>query len=101
MKKRAREPLTFEIADSGEPRSIVQKLDEQFNFNVTSDNLTRFMEGEISMNKERSTTWAIKIFNDWRKVQNGTFTIDLCPEIYLLMQTAASIFIGSVNSYQK
>ena len=38
------------------------------------------MEGEVPANTERSTTWAVKIFDDWQKVQNGSFTTDLCPE---------------------
>ena len=42
-----REPLIFEVDDSGELSSKLQKLDKRFDFNVTSDDLTRFMEGEI------------------------------------------------------
>ena len=38
------------------------------------------MEGETPANTERSTTWAVKIFGDWRKAQIETVTADLCPE---------------------
>jgi len=65
--KRARKPVTSEVANLGEPSSKVQKLDQRFDFNITSNDLTRFMEGEIPANTERSTSWAVKIFEDWRK----------------------------------
>ena len=38
------------------------------------------MEGETPANMERSTTWAVKIFDDWRKARDVTLTTDLCPE---------------------
>ena len=58
----------------------VQKLDERFDFSVTSNNLTRFMEGEIPANTERCTSWAVKVFEEWRKARNSKFPTDLCPE---------------------
>ena len=78
--KHVREPLISEVDKSEELSSKLQKLDERFDFNVTSDDLTRFMEGETPANTERSTTWAVKIFDDWRRVRNVTATSDLCPE---------------------
>ena len=80
--KRAREPLISEVDKSEELSSKLQKLDERFDFNVTSNDLTCFMEGETPANTERSTTWAVKIFDDWRRAQNATATAttDLCPE---------------------
>ena len=51
-----REPSISKIDDSEELSSKLQKLDEQFDFNVTSNDLTRFMEGETPANTERSTT---------------------------------------------
>ena len=38
------------------------------------------MNGETPANTERSTAWAVKIFDDWRKAQIETVTIDLHPE---------------------
>ena len=78
--KHMRKPLISEVDKSEELSSKLQKLDERFNFNVTSDDLTHFMEGETPANTERSTTWAVKIFDDWRRARNATATSDLCPE---------------------
>ena len=71
-----REPLISEVDNLEE---LSSKLDEQFNFNA-SDDLTHFMEGETPANTERSTMWAVKIFNNWRKAWNATMTTDLFPE---------------------
>ena len=57
-----------------------QKTDERFDFNVTSDDLFRYMEGETPLNTERSTMWAVKIFDDRRIARNTTVSTDLCPE---------------------
>ena len=38
------------------------------------------MEGETPLNTERSTMWAVKIFDDWRIARNTTVSTDLCPE---------------------
>lgn len=84
------DPLIFEADDLGESSSKLQKLDEQFDFNVTSNDLTHFMEGETPANTERATTWAVKIFNDWRKTWNATLTKDLCPE-YIFTRKDSSI----------
>ena len=79
--KRARAPLISEVDEQLEEQSSkVQKLDERFDFNVTSDDLTRFMEGETPANTERSTAWAVKIFDDWRKARNESVSTELCPE---------------------
>ena len=72
--------MISEVYNSEEPSSKLQKIDERFNFNVTSHDLTCFMEGETPVNTERSTTWAVKIFDDWRKARDATLTTDLCPE---------------------
>ena len=79
--KRARAPLISEVDEQLEEQSSkVQNLDERFDFNVTSDDLTRFMEGETPANTERSTAWAVKIFDDWRKARNESVSTELCPE---------------------
>ena len=83
--KHSREPVDSHVEkpilnDLGEPTSKLQKIDKRFDFNVTSDDLFRFMEGETPVNTERSTTWAVKIFKDWRIARNTTVTTDLCPE---------------------
>ena len=36
--------------------------DERFDFNVTSEDLSKYMEGEIPHNTEKSTAWALKNF---------------------------------------
>ena len=74
--KRAREPLISEVDKSEELSSKLQKLDERFDFNVTSDDLTCLMEGETPANTERLTMWAVKIFDDWRRARNATATTD-------------------------
>ena len=38
------------------------------------------MKGEIPANTERSTAWAVKIFDNWRKAHIETVTTDLHPE---------------------
>ena len=79
--KCVRELLISEVDDQLEEQSSkVQKLDEQFDFNATSNDSTRFMEGETLANTVRLTVWAVKTFDDWRKARNETVTTDLCPE---------------------
>ena len=61
--KRAREPVKLHVEgpvvsgvdDLGKPSSKLQKTDERFDFNVTSDDLFRYMEGETPLNTERLT----------------------------------------------
>lgn len=36
--------------------------DDHFNFNMTSKDLSRYMEGETSANAEKSTAWALNNF---------------------------------------
>ena len=69
--KRAREPLISEVDKSEELSSKLQKLDERFDFNVTSDDFTCFMEGETPANTETSTMQAVKIFDDWRRTSES------------------------------
>ena len=57
------------------------------------------MKGEIPVNTERSTTLAVKIFDDWRKAQNATVTTDLCPENIFTKKQQYYYISGSVNSY--
>ena len=69
--KRSKEPVDSHVErptlnDLGEPTNKPQKIDKRFDFNVTSDDLFRFMEGETPVNTKRSTTWVVKIFEDWR-----------------------------------
>ena len=61
--KRVREPLISEVDKSEELSIKLQKLDEQFDTNVTSDDLTHFMEGETPANTQRLTliSWREKL----------------------------------------
>ena len=57
------------------------------------------MEGETPANTERLTTWAVKIFDDWRRVRNTSATSDLCPENIFNHKDKSILFVsGSVNS---
>ena len=58
--KRAREPLISGVDDSEELSSKLQKLDERFDFNVTSDDLTHFMEGETPTNTKNRPCGLLK-----------------------------------------
>ena len=50
------------------PRKVSK--DDRFDFNVTSDDLSRYMEGETPANTEKSTAWAVNTFEAWRKARN-------------------------------
>ena len=74
--KRVRDPLIL----ISQKNKAVRLKNLMSDFNVTRDDLTRFMEGETPANTKRSTVGAVKIFDEWRKVQIETVTTDLCPE---------------------
>ena len=66
--KRKRKVSLIAVEDSGEPSEKTKKHnDECFDFNVTSEDLSKFMEGEIPANTEKSTTWVVRNFEEWRK----------------------------------
>ena len=37
----------------------------RFDFNITSDDMSKFMEGNTPANTEKSTTWSVKNFEEW------------------------------------
>ena len=85
--KRKREVSLIAVEDSGEPSEKTKKHnDERFDFNVTSEDLSKFMEGEIPANTEKSITWAVRNFEEWRKSRNAKFPSDLCPELNCLAE---------------
>ena len=56
--KRKREVSLIAVEDSGEPSEKTKKHnDECFDFSVTSEDLSKFMEGEIPANTEKSTSY--------------------------------------------
>ena len=59
--KRVRDPLI--LISQKKQSSKVKKLDERLDFNITHNDLTRFMEGKTPANAERSTAGAVKIFD--------------------------------------
>ena len=90
--KRKREVPLFVTEDTGEPSKKIETQDnERFDFNVTSDDLSKFMEGETPANTEKSTTWAIKNFEEWRKCRNTKFPSDLCPKLNCLAEEDRSL----------
>ena len=80
VKSHVEEPAVSKVDNLGKPSNKLQKRDEQFHFNVTSDDLFCSMEGETLVNTERSTMWAVKIFENWRIARNTNVSTDLCPE---------------------
>ena len=48
--------------------------------NITSEDLSKYMEGEIPPNTEKSTAWALNNFEAWRKARNERNIEDICPE---------------------
>ena len=64
--KLKREVSLIAVEDSGEPIEKTEKQnDEHFDFNVTFEDLIKFMEGEIPANTEKNTTWAVRNFERW------------------------------------
>ena len=60
----------FNIAmeDSGEQSEKTDKYnDARFDFNVTSEELSKFMVGKIPANMKKSTMWAVRNFEEWQK----------------------------------
>ena len=85
-----------EVDKSEELSSKLQKLDERFDFNVTSDDLTHFMEGETPANTERSTTWAVKIYLTIGEGPGMQLQLQIC--VLIIMKITVLFVSDSVNS---
>ena len=101
--KHVREPLMSEVDSEVDKSEVLssklQKLDERFDFNVTSDDLTHFMEGETPANTERSTTWAVKIYSAIGEGPGMQLQLQICVlKISLIMKITVLFISGSVNS---
>ena len=68
--------------DNPSPESLSNNddKDERFDFNVTSEDLSKYMEGETPVNTEKSTAWAVNNFEAWRMARNKEHSDDPCPE---------------------
>ena len=58
------------IEDSGEQSEKTDKYNDahaRFDFNVTFEDLSKFMEGKIPANMKKSTMWAVRNFEEWQK----------------------------------
>ena len=44
--------------------------DNCFDLNTTSEDLSKYVEGEILPNTEKSTAWALNNFEAWQKARN-------------------------------
>ena len=63
--KRVRDPL---ILISRKNKAVrLKKLDERLDFNITRDDLTRFMEGETPANAERSAAGLLKYLTSGKR----------------------------------
>ena len=81
LKRTARQAFAPGMEDSREPSKKFEKCtDNCFDFNITSDDLSKFMKCETPANTKKSTTWAVRNFEEWRKSRNARFPNDLCPE---------------------
>ena len=57
-----------------------KKVDDRFMFNVTTEELENFMEGECPKNTTKCNEWAVRNFEAWRDARNKQFPEDLCPD---------------------
>ena len=56
------------MEDSGEQSEKTDKYNDAcFDFNITSEDLSKFMEGEVPANVKKSTMWAVRNFEEWQK----------------------------------
>ena len=80
--KRTRETFApgMEGSGKGTGEPSVKRKDARFDFHITSDDLSKFMEGDTPANTEKSTTWAIRNFEEWRNARNVKYPNDMCPE---------------------
>ena len=78
--KRTREKVLPIVEASEEPSGKRNPDDDRFDFNITSDDLSKFMEGNTPANTEKSTSWAIRNFEEWQRARNVKFPNDTCPE---------------------
>ena len=78
--KRKREKVLPSAEASEELSGKRNSDDDRFDFNITSDDLSKFMEGSTPANTEKSTIWAMRNFEEWRRARNLKFPNDTCPE---------------------
>ena len=66
--------------NSPEQQSRNAHNDDRFDSNITSEDLSKYMEGEIPPNTEKYTAWALNNFEAWQKARNKRNIEDTCPE---------------------
>ena len=57
-----------------------KKVDDRFSFDVTTEEIESFMEGECPQNTTKSNEWVVRNFEAWRDARNERFPEDLCPD---------------------
>lgn len=62
-------------------KKVDEKID-RFLFDVTTEELENFMEGECPKNMTKSNEWAVWNFEAWRDARNKRFPEDMCPDKY-------------------
>ena len=56
-----------------------KESDERFYFDITTDDLAAFQKGECPANTAKSTEWAVRNFESWRKARNERYPAENCP----------------------
>ena len=67
--------------------------DKRFNSFLTADEAERIAVGYIPKNAEKTTKWAVRNFNEWRKVRNRKFPNDPVPSDLLASTNADSTIL--------
>ena len=64
-------------------KKVSEKVEDRFLFDVTSEELENFMEGECPKNTTKNNEWAMRNFKAWRDARNERYPEDLCPDVGL------------------
>ena len=66
-------------------KKVYEKVEDRFLFDVTSEELENFMEGECLKNTTKNNEWVIRNFKAWCDVRNERYPEDLCPDVGFFM----------------
>ena len=61
-------------------KKVYKKMEDRFLFDVTTEELKIFMEGECAKNTTKKNEWAIQIFKAWRDARKNDI-LKLCAHL--------------------
>ncbi|XP_062569594.1 zinc finger MYM-type protein 2-like [Saccostrea cucullata] len=66
---------------------------ERFGKPVTDDEISKLIASNENVNTKKNTTWALKVFEEWREKRNGN-SVDEIPFLHLMTAEQLNFYLG-------